>query len=70
MISKLSVLVVDDSPFARTMLVRALVDIGFSEAQIFQAQNGEEVLQRHFAMHPEAKETLIPISKRKAVTIK
>ncbi|WP_051296558.1 response regulator [Anaeroarcus burkinensis] len=45
MISKLSVLVVDDSPFARTMLLRALVDIGFSEAQIFQAQNGEEVLQ-------------------------
>ena len=43
--SELAVLVVDDSPFARTMLVRALVDIGFSEAQIFQAQNGEEVLQ-------------------------
>ena len=43
--SELAVLVVDDSPFARTMLVRALVDIGFSEAQIFQAQNGEEVLK-------------------------
>ena len=45
MISKLSVLVVDDSPFARTLLLRALVDIGFREAQVFQAPNGEEVLQ-------------------------
>ena len=45
MISKLSVLVVDDSPFARAMLLRALVDIGFREAQVFQAPNGEEVLQ-------------------------
>nr|WP_320145491.1 response regulator [uncultured Anaeromusa sp.] len=45
MIAELSVLVVDDSPFARTMLLRTLVDIGFSEMQIFQAPNGEEVLQ-------------------------
>ena len=45
MTSKLSVLVVDDSPFARTLLLRALVDIGFREAQVFQAPNGEEVLQ-------------------------